>query len=387
MWLFRSGIVVAAYIGIIVYSGIRFLGLIRYFFPSFRFFVFWPLYLLLCFSYILLFFLRVGSIGFLRDAAMLSLPWLVYFFMALFALDVLRLIFQFLHVLPSTPLFSAAGAGIALVFALLAVTYGAFNARYISTTHYDITVNKDAGNTPSLRVALVSDLHLGATVDRKWLSKIVDAVNKTKPDIICIAGDVIDSGMDIIQDLDGVTAELRRLNAPLGVYACLGNHDVDRLALRGGASTERIQEFLVKANVTLLSDEVKLVSGSFYLVGRRDARPIGLRQERKPAAELTAGLDSARPIIFLDHQPVDFSREEEAGADLIFSGHTHNGQFFPGNIATAYIYHKAGAVSYGYWRGHGTQAVVSSGAGIWGPPVRIGTKSEVAVVDIKFASQ
>ena len=72
--------------------------------------------------------------------------------------------------------------------------------------------------------------------------------------------------------------------------------------------------------------------------------------------------------------------------DLVLSGHTHKGQFFPGNIITEYIFKKAGAVHYGYWKGRYTQAVVSSGAGVWGPPIRIATNSEAAVVNIKFGN-
>jgi predicted MPP superfamily phosphohydrolase len=182
-------------------------------------------------------------------------------------------------------------------------------------------------------------------------------------------------------------AELRRLKAPLGVYACPGNHDVDRISFRerGGAPPlDRIQDFLKNAGIILLQDEVQIVDGRFYLAGRRDARPIGGNQGRKSAAELSAGLDKSLPLIFLDHQPVDFLREEEAGADLILSGHTHKGQFFPGNIATAYIFKKAGGVHYGHWRGTSSQAVVSSGAGVWGIPFRIATNSEVVIIDLKF---
>jgi predicted MPP superfamily phosphohydrolase len=175
----------------------------------------------------------------------------------------------------------------------------------------------------------------------------------------------------------------------LGVFACQGNHDVDRLSLREGAATDRVREFLEKSGIVFLFDEVVLVADRFYLAGRRDARPIGgadpsNRRERKTAAELTAGLDLSRPLIVMDHQPVDYPSVEAAGADLILSGHTHRGQFFPGNVITARMFRKAGAVDYGYWQGRSAQGVVSSGAGVWGPPIRIGTFSEVAAVDINF---
>ncbi|MCL2473183.1 MAG: hypothetical protein FWF26_05840, partial [Treponema sp.] len=156
MWLFRSGIVVVLYVAITIYTGARLLNFVKYFVPSFRAFIFWPLYLLLCFSYILLFFLRVDNIQFLRNPAMLSLPFIAYFFMGLLLLDILRLVLCLAHVIPASPFYPAMGAGIALVFALLSMVYGYYHARDIATTHYDITINKEAGESESrLRVAVV----------------------------------------------------------------------------------------------------------------------------------------------------------------------------------------------------------------------------------------
>ena len=390
MMLLRAGIALLAYTGINIYTGIRVLGLVKYFLPFFKTFIFWPLYLLFCYSFFWVYLLRLSGIQPLRLAAMYSLPLLVYFLFVLLFFDAVFLVLRLMN-RPPSPVFSPAGTAIALGLALLAMIYGTFHARDIRTVHYEITLNKGEG--APLRIAHISDLHVSATVGRKWVANIVDAVNRTKPDIICITGDIFDTGFDAIRDLDGVAVELRRFSAPLGVYACPGNHDVDRVSAdslfsgREGAGLDRIHDFLKSADIILLLDEVELVADRFYLAGRRDARPIGFRQERKTAALLGAGLDKSLPLIFLDHQPLDFLREEEAGADLILSGHTHKGQFFPGNIFTAYIFRKAGAVHYGYWRGRSAQAVVSSGAGIWGPPIRIATNSEVAVVDIQFGNK
>ena len=297
------------------------------------------------------------------------------------------LILQHVRLLPKTPGVSAARAGIALTLSVITVICGAVNARHIRLVQYDVTLNKRG---EPFRIALISDLHIGETVNRKWLSNIVNAVNGVNPDIICMAGDIFDNNIGSLPDPEGITAELRRLSAPLGVFACQGNHDVDRLSLRGGTSADRIREFLERADVVFLFDEVVLIADRFYLAGRRDARPIGgaesaARRARKTAAELAAGLDLSKPLVFLDHQPVDYPLLEKAGADLILSGHTHKGQIFPGNLITARIYRKAGAVEYGQWRGHSAQGVVSSGAGVWGPPIRIGTISEVAVVNVTFS--
>jgi predicted MPP superfamily phosphohydrolase len=110
-----------------------------------------------------------------------------------------------------------------------------------------------------------------------------------------------------------------------------------------------------------------------------------MEARRKTAAELCVRLPGSgkKPIVVLDHQPTQFAEIEAAGADLVLCGHTHKGQFFPGNLMTKQIYKKLGA-HYGYWQGNSLQAVVTSGAGYWGPPVRIGTNSDVAVIDVNF---
>jgi predicted MPP superfamily phosphohydrolase len=180
--------------------------------------------------------------------------------------------------------------------------------------------------------------------------------------------------------------ELRRLKAALGVYACLGNHDVDRFPGESGENTgtAQIRGLLEKAGVIVLQDEALLVADNFYIIGRRDTRPIGLNEERKPAAEITAGLDRSRALFFLNHQPSDFREDEVAGADLVLAGHSHKGQFFPGNLFTVNIFRNAGATHYGYMKGRSAHLLVTSGAGVWGPPLRIASNSEVAVIDISM---
>ena len=387
MWLFRSSAVLLLYIGINIYTGIRVFALVRYFLPSLKAFFFWLPYILFCYSFLLVNLLRLDKVQVLRSISMFSLPAIAYFFMGFLVFDALRLVLRLLKH-PSTRGFSAVGTGIILGLTVIILIYGYFNAKSIHTVSYDINLT---GAKPGfraqiigLKAVLVSDLHIGQTVNRNWLAKVVNAANDAKPDLICIAGDIFDNNINTLDDAEGIKEELRRLKAPLGIYACQGNHDVDRFSLSEIPAADHIRDFLEKAGIILLQDEVVLIKDSFYLAGRRDARPIGARQERKSAAGLLEGLDRSKPVILLDHQPVDFPAEDEAGADLIFSGHTHKGQFFPGNIATAQIFRAAGAINYGHWTGRSAQAIISSGAGVWGPPFRIGTHSEVVIVNIFF---
>jgi len=268
--------------------------------------------------------------------------------------------------------------GTALILCAILLVYGSLHARSVKTENYSVTLN---GKGSGIRITLVSDMHIGAAIGKSHISRIVKAVNLTEPDIVCIAGDVFDGNLNVINDLEGVIAQLKLLKAPLGVYACLGNHDVDRMSVNGNR-TERITEIINAAGIVLLQDQVYKVRESLFVAGRRDARPIGMNAERKDSQELLAGIDGT--IIMLDHQPTQFTQNEQAGVDLLFCGHTHKGQIFPGNLITRFIYKKAGAVHYGYWKGRTMQAVVTSGAGFWGPPIRIGTNSEVVVINIDF---
>ena len=392
MWLFRSTIVLLVFFIINIYTGLKVFSVLRFFLPSLRAFVFWPPFIILCNFFLLIHLLRLDRIQFLRQISMYSLPVIIYFFLGLLVLDTLVFALRLFKNNPS-PAFTAAGTGLVMALVFLVLLYGSFHARNIQTVNYSINLSKDLADRPGrinkLQAVLVSDMHIGRTVDMKWLAKIVDTVNEARPDIIFIAGDIFDNNIQTLNNPEGTMAELKRFSAPLGVYACPGNHDVDRLSLRETVATNRIQTFLKDADIILLQDEVILLKDSLYLIGRRDAsnrgyNPSGTSRERKSAAELTVGLDLTLPVIFLDHQPTDFISEELSGADLILSGHTHKGQFFPGNIATAYLSGKNGSVHYGYWKGSSAQAVVSSGAGVWGPPFRIATNSEIAVLNIKF---
>jgi predicted MPP superfamily phosphohydrolase len=395
MWLFRSGLVVLVYCALCAYMGARFFGFIRFFFPGFKALVFWPLAALCAFSFVLIMLFRLDRFFLLRQAAYYYIAVFAYLLLTLPVFDLLRLVLRLVRRNVPGPGFGvgavggAVGVGAALCISLLIIVCGAIHARNIHTVRYSLSIPpKAAGQSrDQLRIVLISDLHIGGTVGRAWISRIVDKVNQAEPDLVCIAGDIFDGSLDIVEDLAGTASELRRIRAPLGVYACLGNHDVDRVRVSVNgifAAAAGITAFLKEANITLLEDEAALVRPGLYVAGRRDARPIGMSRSRLEAAELLAPLDRENVIIALDHQPTQFPLLEEAGADLLFCGHSHRGQLFPANLVTRAIFKKAGGTHYGYWRGKTMQAVVTSGAGLWGPPVRVGTNSEVAVIDLTF---
>lgn len=265
------------------------------------------------------------------------------------------------------------GAGItAAVLAVSVSAYGIINARYVKTVKYDISLS----DTPSseLTVALISDVHLGAVGSESRLEKIVNEINALKPDIVCIAGDFFDTNFDSVVEPEKAIETLKKIDSAYGVYACLGNHDA-------GKTLPKMEDFLNRANIRLLKDEYVVINDSLILLGRLDSSPIGGTGDLKRGtiAEALNGADENLPVIVMDHNPmnIDTYRDE---ADLILSGHTHKGQIFPGSLITDAMY----TVDYGYYRSeYGMQAIVTSGAGAWGLPMRVGTDCEVVWIELK----
>jgi len=374
-FIFFSPVVFLFYGGICYYIGSRLSGLIRFFAPSMNAIAFWITFALISCAMVLINFVR-HNIFFVRNMGSYWMAILLYMLLLLALSDLARLVLPLFGVKIQNIKIYTTAASVLICFILIVI--GVFHARSVKIVNYDISLK---GEGSGIRIALISDLHIGSTIGKSWVKRVAVKINQTEPDMVCIAGDVFDGNLDAIDDIQGVIENLKSINAPLGVYACLGNHDIDRMSFNG-ARTERITEILKTAGIVLLQDETHSITANLFIAGRRDARPIGMKAQRMSPEELCEGLSGT--VIMLDHQPVSFAQNEKAGVDLLFSGHTHRGQLFPANLVTKSIFKKAGAVHYGYWKGQTMQAVVTSGVGVWGPPVRIGTNSEIAVINVNF---
>ena len=139
--------------------------------------------------------------------------------------------------------------------------------------------------------------------------------------------------------------------------------------------------YLEGCGIRFLLDSHAVIDGSFHLLGRKDrgaGRSGGAR--RKDMKILRQALTPDLPVVLLDHQPYDLHEAEENGMDLQISGHTHGGQFFPGNIVVAFMYEKIS----GYHSRGATQYYISSGIGTWGPAIRIMSRPEIALIKLKL---
>ena len=241
-------------------------------------------------------------------------------------------------------------------------------------TELDVFINKpqiinDISINNNLKIVHISDVHMGYIINKKKLRQYIDSVNAQEPDIVLITGDLFDGAIEPVID-QKMYEELTDIKTKLGVYVVTGNHEYI-----GGNKDVKV-EYLKKSGLVVLEDSIALVDNRFYIVGRNDRSA----ESRKTTQELVQGIDKSKPIILLDHQPYNLDESESAGVDLHLSGHTHDGQFFPINLITNAVYE----VSAGYKLKGNTHIYVSSGLGLWGPPVRLGTKSEFVVINMRW---
>lgn len=314
----------------------------------------------------------------------------LYTFMVILAADLVRLILKYrFHAAWISSPYAFPAAGLICFLVILGIILsGFFHAKHIKVTRYEVTIDKAFENMDDLRIVLLADTHFGYNAGTLQAEKIVEKINEQEADIVCIAGDIFDNEYEAIRQPEKLAAILSSMSAKYGVYACWGNHDLNEPILAGFTfKHENIEEIwdprmkalLKNSNIRLLEDETVLIHDSFYLVGRKDASLMEKAGEkRETPARLTEELDKSKPVIFLDHQPKELQEIADAGADLDLCGHTHDGQTFPGNLTVKLMWkNPCGLLKKGKMTN-----IVTSGAGVWGPAMRVGTNSEICVIDV-----
>lgn len=268
--------------------------------------------------------------------------------------------------------------------------YGIFNARNIKVNEYSVTVNKSCGSDKHLKAVLVADLHMGYAIGVDHITNMVEKINQQDADIVIIAGDIFDNSYDGMDDPEGIKAQLKSIKSKYGVYAVYGNHDIDEKILMGFTfdwggkqlHSEKMTNFMKECNIKLINDESVLINDEFYLVGRRDTDKPGTEDgTRAEISELTKDLDKTKPIFVLSHEPDELQKTADAGADIDFSGHTHDGQLFPGNLTIGLFWENP----CGMIKKDNMYSIVTSGVGVYGTFMRVGTDAEICSVDIDFA--
>ena len=284
---------------------------------------------------------------------------LLYLFMLFLLLDLGRLV----RLVPRSVLYQNPWTA-GIIFVTLCVIFLCGNLHYQHKYRRTLPLTTQKSVTRPMRIVMMSDLHIGYHNRRAELHRWVDIINGEQPDVILIAGDIIDGSMRPLTD-ERMHEEFRRLTAP--VYACVGNHEY-----LSGESEAR--KFFERAGIRLLQDSCATL-GDLCIIGRDDRS----NPQRAPLEALMAKADREKYCIVMDHQPYHLEEAERAQADFQLSGHTHHGQVWPVSWITERLYECA----FGEHRRGATRYYVSSGLGIWGGKFRIGTRSEYVVATIE----
>lgn len=286
--------------------------------------------------------------------------WLVftlYMVLALLITDISKLF---------VPTLKTYGFVVSFGFTVCLLTYGYFNYKHPDINHLDITLDKPLQGQP-MKIVAISDVHLGNGTRKPQLQKFVEMINAQEPDLIIIGGDLIDNSLIPLYQ-QKMAEELNQLKAPMGIYLAPGNHEYI-------SGMEACEQFLKGTPIRLLRDSIVTLPNGLQLIGRDDRS----NRRRLPIAELMKQADSTKPTLLIDHQPYEVAKKDSLGIDIQFSGHTHRGQVWPLSLLVDNMYEQ----SHGYRKWNHSHAYVSSGLSLWGPPFRIGTKSDMLVMRVR----
>ncbi len=260
--------------------------------------------------------------------------------------------------------------GLAFALGAALAAFGLIQINIVRRTDYAVSTDKPVSD---LQIALIADVHLGVSMDASEFEGVLTRALASGADMFILAGDLTDESTEL-RDFEMMCASLKNVRAPLGAYFVFGNHDGGRY---GGGITDKIMEtMLTESGVTVLTDESVLLNGAIRIVGRKDAND----KNRKSPEALLAGAGENEFVIMVDHQPTDTRKNADAGADLLLSGHTHNGQIWPLGIISELF--KLNEIEYGYEKIGSMDAIVTSGASGWGCAFRTSGVSEFCIISI-----
>lgn len=351
-------------------------------------------YLFMALSPVIAFLLPKSAVAIvIRRISTYWIGIMLYSLLYVVLFDLLRVIAKHTK-LKNTLLFSRGSVisigSVVVACAVATCLYGIFNARNIKVNEYSVTVNKSCGSDKHLKAVLVADMHMGYAIGVDHITNMVEKINQQNADIVIIAGDIFDNSYDGMDDPEGIKAQLKSIKSKYGVYAVYGNHDIDEKILMGFTfdwggkqlNSEKMTNFIKECDIKLINDESVLINDEFYLVGRRDTDKPGTEDgTRAEISELTKDLDKTKPIFVLSHEPDELQKTADAGADIDFSGHTHDGQLFPGNLTIGLFWENP----CGMIKKDNMYSIVTSGVGVYGTFMRVGTDAEICSIDIDFA--
>jgi uncharacterized protein len=305
--------------------------------------------------------------------------FMLYLFLFILLIDLTRLLNYFFSIYPTFitanyPMTKFVTFILVVTISVIIIIAGFINTRNIKINYTETEISRKSSKMNELNLVLVGDFHLTLMNNGKLLDKIVEKINSLNADIVLMTGDILDDNINILRRRN-IGEGLTKIKSKYGIFVSNGNHE-----FINGA--DELDKYMREMNLNVLRDSSVLINESFYVVGRDDRSKVSFTgKQRKSLKEILTEVNKNYPIILLDHTPSKLVEAVNENIDLQFSGHTHNGQMFPINFITKWIYE----VSWGYLKKEGTQFYVTCGVGTWGPPVRLGSYSEIVYMKIRFA--
>ncbi len=316
-----------------------------------------------------------GNLNISYITGVLGFTWfvaIIYIAIIAISVDWLRLAFKIFHFHPqiikdNIPMIKNILALSSISMLVIILIIGNYNFNHPSVTQLNIKADSTAKNK-ELKIVMASDIHMSSYIGQRDVRRMVKLINEQNPDVVLFAGDLADRNFEPLEKLK-LGEELDKLHSKYGVFAISGNHEY-----YGGRKKE-IFNYFSKHGITVLTDSVAEINGEVYIIGRDDRT----NKHRVLLDTLLKKADKNLPKILLDHQPYGLNESQDK-VDLQLSGHTHLGQFWPATFIVKSMYELA----YGYLKKGRTHYYVSSGLGLWGPKIRLGSKSEIVIINFKY---
>jgi hypothetical protein len=277
---------------------------------------------------------------------------------------------KYSHLVVNPDAFRAPLAGVIYAIAAITGVYGFINARITRIRRVPVQIQNLPASWRGRRAVVMSDLHLGPINGVQFCRRVVTAAAQLQPDVVFIPGDLFDGTKG---DLDKLLVPFQALKPPLGVFFSTGNHEEF-------TSPTHYIEAIKRAGIRVLANEQVVIdglriAGVFY---HDSSSPLHMKAALSSMGPAGPQTDGPLPGILLNHAPARLPIVEQAGFSLQLSGHTHGGQFLPFTWITRRVYGRftSGLHSFG-----SLVVYTSTGAGTWGPPMRVGTRPEIVLLE------
>ncbi|WP_271712198.1 metallophosphoesterase [Anaeromicropila herbilytica] len=268
---------------------------------------------------------------------------------------------------------------IPIVLTGMILSYGYYNMHHIVESDYNITTTKEL-REGGYKIVFLSDLHFGTTMNSRQLQMNCNKIKKVSPDLVILGGDIVDENTSK-EKMQKAFQTIAKLHPSLGIYYVYGNHDKNLYSRNPNYTEDELQETIEKYQIRILDDSSWKISNEISITGRNDTWVAQMEQKKRTSSkELAKNTQKNNYHILVDHQPRDMDENEEAGFELMLSGHTHAGQLWPVGLLTVLFDNQT--VNYGIRQFNKMNLVVSSGIGGWGYPLRTGKHSEFVVINL-----